>query len=40
MHFDLFVWAPAHRVSRLELRVFANNPGAIRLYERVGFVQE
>lgn len=36
----LIAWAPTHGVSRLELRVFANNLDAIRLYERFGFVRE
>jgi RimJ/RimL family protein N-acetyltransferase len=36
----LVSWAPEHGVARLELRVFANNPDAIRLYERHGFERE
>jgi RimJ/RimL family protein N-acetyltransferase len=37
---SIFKWAPAHGVSRVEIEAFANNPGAIGLYERVGFVRE
>lgn len=33
----LISWASQHGVTRLELEVFANNPRAIRLYERLGF---
>ena len=33
-------WAEAHGVRRIEANAFANNPRAVRLYERHGFVQE
>lgn len=36
----LLEWAERRGVGRLELRVFSNNPDAIRLYERFGFVAE
>lgn len=36
----LLEWAPAHGVTRVEIEAFANNPRALRLYERVGFVRE
>lgn len=36
----LFEWGPAHGVTRIEIEAFANNPDAIRLYERVGFTRE
>lgn len=36
----LFEWADVHGVTRIEIEAFANNPDAIRLYERVGFVRE
>jgi RimJ/RimL family protein N-acetyltransferase len=36
----LAAWAPRHGIRRLELQVFANNPAAIRLYERNGYVEE
>jgi RimJ/RimL family protein N-acetyltransferase len=36
----LFRWAPGQGVRRVELEVLANNPGAIRLYERLGFQHE
>lgn len=36
----LFAWAPEHGVLRIELGAFANNPDAIRLYERHGFQRE
>jgi RimJ/RimL family protein N-acetyltransferase len=36
----LFRWAPRHGIARIELEVLANNPGAIRLYERLGFHHE
>lgn len=36
----LLEWAPNRGFHRIELRVFSNNPGAIRLYERFGFVVE
>ena len=37
---QLFAWAGAHGLSRVEIQVLSNNPGAIRLYERVGFVRD
>lgn len=33
-------WASAHGITRIELDVFATNPEARRLYERLGFVHE
>lgn len=36
----LLEWAAARDFRRIELRVFSNNEGAIRLYERFGFVVE
>jgi RimJ/RimL family protein N-acetyltransferase/catechol 2,3-dioxygenase-like lactoylglutathione lyase family enzyme len=36
----LITWAPSAGISRLQLQVFENNPGAIRLYERLGFRHE
>lgn len=36
----LFAWAPARGATRLEIQALTNNPGAIRLYERVGFVRD
>jgi RimJ/RimL family protein N-acetyltransferase len=36
----LFQWASRHDLHRIELEVLANNPGAIRLYERRGFQPE
>lgn len=36
----LLAWTDAHGFRRVELRVFSNNPDAIRLYERFGFVVE
>jgi RimJ/RimL family protein N-acetyltransferase len=33
-------WAPLHGVRRVEVEAFANNPDAIRLYERLGFEPE
>ena len=36
----LMDWAPAHGIRRIEAHAWSNNPGAIRLYERLGFVQE
>jgi putative acetyltransferase len=36
----LFEWTPAHGIRRIEIEGFANNPGAIRLYESLGFVRE
>lgn len=33
-------WAGSHGVSRVEIEAFANNPDAVRLYERVGFQRE
>ena len=36
----LLDWTKPRGYRRIELEVFANNPGAIRLYEREGFAQE
>jgi len=36
----LVEWAPAHGVSRIQAWAWANNPGAIALYERLGFERE
>lgn len=36
----LLEWAREQHIERVELRVFSNNTGAIRLYERFGFVVE
>lgn len=36
----LFEWAPAHGIERIEIEAFANNPDAVRLYERLGFEHE
>jgi RimJ/RimL family protein N-acetyltransferase len=36
----LFEWARQHGIRRIEIEAFANNPGAIRLYEAMGFVRE
>lgn len=36
----LLEWAREQHMERVELRVFSNNTGAIRLYERFGFVTE
>jgi RimJ/RimL family protein N-acetyltransferase len=33
-------WAPAHGIRRIEVRAFASNPGALRLYERLGYERE
>ena len=33
-------WAQSRQFRRIELRVFSNNDGAIRLYERLGYVVE
>lgn len=33
-------WAPSHGIRRVQLHAFATNPGALRLYERLGFEQE
>ena len=33
-------WAPAHGISRIEVRAFATNPRALELYRRLGFVDE
>jgi RimJ/RimL family protein N-acetyltransferase len=37
---SLVEWARRSGVARIELQVFANNPGAIRLYEHLGFAHE
>jgi RimJ/RimL family protein N-acetyltransferase len=36
----LLSWALDHNISRIELEVLSNNPGAIALYRRAGFVLE
>jgi RimJ/RimL family protein N-acetyltransferase len=36
----LVAWAPEHGVSRIEVVAWSNNPGAARLYRRLGFVDE
>jgi RimJ/RimL family protein N-acetyltransferase len=36
----LFDWAESVGIRRVELSVFSNNPGAQRLYERMGFMAE
>jgi RimJ/RimL family protein N-acetyltransferase len=37
----LHAWARAHPdVDRIQLEVFSTNPGAIKLYERLGYVRE
>jgi len=33
-------WAQSHGIKRIDLEVFENNPGAIRLYEKKGFAIE
>jgi len=37
---SLMEWAPAHGILRVEAHAWSNNPGSIRLYERLGFVVE
>ena len=37
---ELFRWARSQGVRRIELDVFENNPGAVRLYEKLGFLHE
>lgn len=37
---SLVEWARRSAVARIELQVFSNNAGAIRLYERIGFEHE
>jgi len=36
----LMDWAPAHGIRRVEAHAWSNNLRAVRLYERLGFVQE
>jgi RimJ/RimL family protein N-acetyltransferase len=36
----LIAWAARRGYRRIELEVFANNPDAVRLYQREGFVHE
>lgn len=36
----LVAWAPSAGISRIQAWVWANNPGAIALYQRLGFAQE
>jgi RimJ/RimL family protein N-acetyltransferase len=33
-------WAPAHGITRIEVRAFSTNPGGLRLYERLGYERE
>lgn len=33
-------WAPAHGITRIEVESWSSNPGATRLYERLGFADE
>ena len=37
---ELFAWAPRHGITRIEIESWSNNPGATRLYKRLGFVEE
>jgi len=36
----LLAWAPKHGITRIQGFAWANNPGSIRLYERLGFERE
>lgn len=36
----LLAWAPEHGVRRVQLWAWDNNPGALALYERLGFERE
>lgn len=36
----LMAWAPEHGITRIQAWAWANNPGAIALYERLGFERE
>jgi len=36
----LVAWAPGHGISRIQGFAWENNPGALRLYERLGFERE
>ncbi len=36
----LMAWAPLHGITRIQLLAWTNNPGSIRLYERLGFERE
>lgn len=36
----LIAWAPSAGITRIQAWSWANNPGAISLYERLGFVRE
>jgi RimJ/RimL family protein N-acetyltransferase len=36
----LLAWAPEHGIRRIQAWAWANNPGSIALYERLGFVRE
>jgi len=36
----LVAWAPAHGITRIQGFAWTNNPGSIRLYERLGFERE
>jgi RimJ/RimL family protein N-acetyltransferase len=37
---SLIDWAKENQLRRVELKVFVRNPGAIALYEKLGFVKE
>jgi len=37
---ELADWAPAHGIRRIQAWTWANNPGALALYERLGFERE
>lgn len=36
----LMEWAPVHGIRRVQCYAWTNNPGSIRLYERLGFQRE
>lgn len=36
----LIAWAPGAGITRIQLWAWENNPGAIAMYERIGFVRE
>ena len=36
----LVAWAPEHGITRIQANAWANNPGSLRLYERLGFERE
>lgn len=37
---ELVRWAPSHGISRIQAWAWSNNPGAVALYERMGFARE